>query len=124
MSDTAVRAEVQDRILRPVADVFDAIVNPAKITQYFASHADGAMIAGQAVRWRFEDVGAELVVTGVRGTEGAETVVTATFEQKGKGAHVRLEHNGFMSEQAARQHEEAWAHCSRGAGEAPGGGGQ
>lgn len=47
-------------------------------------------------------------VTGAGGTEGAETVVIVTLEPKGTGAHVRLEHKGFASEAAARQHEEAW----------------
>lgn len=47
-------------------------------------------------------------VTGNRGTEGAETIVTVEFASRGSGSHVRLEHKGFTTEHAARQHEEAW----------------
>jgi uncharacterized protein YndB with AHSA1/START domain len=47
-------------------------------------------------------------VTGKRGTEGAETIVTVEFTPKGNGSHVRLQHKGFMTKVAARQHEESW----------------
>ena len=47
-------------------------------------------------------------MTGTRGTEGAETIVTVELASKGSGTHVHLEHKGFASESAARQHRESW----------------
>lgn len=47
-------------------------------------------------------------VTGERGTEGAETIVKVEFTPKGSGSHVHLEHKGFTTHEAARQHEKAW----------------
>lgn len=47
-------------------------------------------------------------VTGKGGTEGAETVVTVDLTPHGAGTRLRLTHDGFADEPAARQHEKAW----------------
>jgi uncharacterized protein YndB with AHSA1/START domain len=47
-------------------------------------------------------------VTGVGGTEGAETVVTVELEPRDGATLLRLRHAGFASEEAARGHEQAW----------------
>jgi uncharacterized protein YndB with AHSA1/START domain len=47
-------------------------------------------------------------VTGAKGTEGAETVLTVEFTPSDHGSTVRLTHAGFYSAAAAKQHEEAW----------------
>jgi len=47
-------------------------------------------------------------VTGSRGTDGAETVLTVEFTPNGKGSKVRLTHAGFYNSATARQHEDAW----------------
>jgi len=52
-----VQVRVVDRVLKPAADVFDAIVSPDKITKFFASGASGPLTAGQTVTWTFADVG-------------------------------------------------------------------
>ena len=47
-------------------------------------------------------------VTGAGGTEGAETVVTVTFEPREGGTRLRLRHAGFADERSASGHEQAW----------------
>jgi uncharacterized protein YndB with AHSA1/START domain len=47
-------------------------------------------------------------VTGSRGTDGAETVLTVEFTPNGKGSKVRLTHTGFYNTATAKQHEDAW----------------
>lgn len=56
------KAEGEIRIARPVHDVFEAIVDPAKMSGYFISWGSGRLEAGQTVQWRWGDVGAEAPV--------------------------------------------------------------
>jgi hypothetical protein len=56
------RVHVTDRILKPVGEVREAIVDPARMSGYFISRGDQPMKAGRSVRWEFADVGGELVV--------------------------------------------------------------
>lgn len=47
-------------------------------------------------------------VTGVGGTEGAETVVTVEFAPSSDGTLLTLTHAGFASAEACNRHEQAW----------------
>lgn len=42
---------VQTRINKPIEEVFDAVVNPKKITGYFCDKADAPLVEGQTVHW-------------------------------------------------------------------------
>jgi uncharacterized protein YndB with AHSA1/START domain len=44
---------VQTRIQRPVAEVFDAVQNPEKLSRYFNESASGPLTEGAVVNWRF-----------------------------------------------------------------------
>jgi len=49
---------VQIKIQKPVNEVFDAIYNPNKISQYFISGgASGPLDAGKTINWKFNDHG-------------------------------------------------------------------
>jgi uncharacterized protein YndB with AHSA1/START domain len=56
------QASVTYRILRPVDDVFDAIVNPERICRYFITRSTGPLRSGTRVSWFFDDVGASAEV--------------------------------------------------------------
>jgi uncharacterized protein YndB with AHSA1/START domain len=63
MSDEVkVEVNVRDRVLKPVSEVFSAIVDPAKMSGYFISRASGPMERGATIEWVFDDVGAKLSV--------------------------------------------------------------
>jgi uncharacterized protein YndB with AHSA1/START domain len=48
--------QIQTKIQKPVAEVFDAVYNPKKITQYFATESASAPLdEGTKVLWRFAD---------------------------------------------------------------------
>jgi uncharacterized protein YndB with AHSA1/START domain len=47
---------IQTKIQKPIEQVFDAVYNPKKITQYFATEsASGPLDEGAKVIWRFAD---------------------------------------------------------------------
>ncbi|HZF99705.1 MAG TPA: SRPBCC domain-containing protein [Chitinophagales bacterium] len=43
------------QILKPVRDVFEAIVDPAKMSNYFIAHGTGRMEEGKTLTWRFPE---------------------------------------------------------------------
>jgi uncharacterized protein YndB with AHSA1/START domain len=45
--------QVQLKILKPVAEVFEAVVNPKKLTGYFTRTASGPLAEGMTVQWSF-----------------------------------------------------------------------
>lgn len=53
---------VQTKILKPVADVFSAIVSSEKLCQYFTDRSSGDLVEGQKVRWHWEHYEPELPV--------------------------------------------------------------
>ncbi len=42
---------VQTRINKPIAEVFDAVINPKKIAGYFCEKTDAPLVEGQTVQW-------------------------------------------------------------------------
>lgn len=42
---------VQTKINKPIAEVFDAVINPKTITGYFCEKASAPLVEGQTVRW-------------------------------------------------------------------------
>src|SRR4029079_12347807 len=56
------RFEVQLKIQKPVAEVFDAVVNPKKLTGYFTRTASGALAEGATVLWSFAEFPEEFPV--------------------------------------------------------------
>lgn len=53
---------VRTKILRPVADVFDAVVSRDKLCEYFTSQASGNFEQGAEIWWRWRDYDVELPV--------------------------------------------------------------
>ena len=54
---------VHDRILRPVDEVFRALVDPALLARFFISRASAPLQGGTEVEWEFGDVGARVRVS-------------------------------------------------------------
>lgn len=51
----APKFQVQLKIRKPVADVFDAVVDPQKLSSYFVKTASGPLAAGATVEWSFAE---------------------------------------------------------------------
>lgn len=85
----SIKVNVKDVILIPNEEVFDAIVNPTRITKYFASAVVGNMAAGEKVKWIFEDVGIELEIKVLKLVKNKS--ITFEWEASGKLATVTIE---------------------------------
>lgn len=54
----SIQVKVQYNILRPAQEVFDAIVNPDRLSRYFISESSGPLVTGAQLQWKWADVGA------------------------------------------------------------------
>ena len=54
---------VHERILRPVDEVFQALVDPSRLARFFVSRASAPLQGGTDVEWEFGDVGARVRVS-------------------------------------------------------------
>jgi uncharacterized protein YndB with AHSA1/START domain len=54
--------KVQIQILKPPAEVFEAIVDPGKMTNYFISKSGGRLEEGKQVMWRFPEFDLEFPI--------------------------------------------------------------
>jgi len=107
-----IEVRVEDRIARPVDDVFEAIIDPARMAQYFVTHGSARMEAGKRVTWEFGDVGVTLdvevrqvsrkSVSFLWRATGTPTVVTLTLEADGDATKITAVELPFeLSEEAA-----------------------
>jgi uncharacterized protein YndB with AHSA1/START domain len=56
--------QIQTKIQKPIVEVFDAVYNPRKITQYFATESASAPLdEGTKVLWRFADYPGDVPVS-------------------------------------------------------------
>ncbi|MCW6532237.1 SRPBCC domain-containing protein [Sphingomonas sp. MMSM20] len=91
--------KVRERILKPVGEVFDAVVDPLKMANYFISSASSPIEQGANVVWEFADVGAKVAIDVLKVRKDSEIVyessalgqllrTTITFEADGSDATV------------------------------------
>jgi uncharacterized protein YndB with AHSA1/START domain len=94
LTETELVVKAAMLIRRPVADVFEAIVDPAVTTHFWFSKANGRLSAGTRVRWDWEEhgVGTDVVirefVPDMRivmewGATGEMTTVEWEFDDRG-----------------------------------------
>jgi uncharacterized protein YndB with AHSA1/START domain len=76
---------VRERILKPVNEVFDAVVDPEKMSNYFISRASGPIQVGTTVVWEFADVGAKVSIDVLEVEENRRIVL----ESSAMGPRIR-----------------------------------
>ena len=76
---------VRERILKPVDEVFTAVIDPEKMSNYFISGASGPMKAGTTVVWEFADVGAKVSIDVLEVEENRKIV----YESSALGPRIR-----------------------------------
>jgi len=60
--DTLLTARAALQINRPLPDVFEAVVNPQEMTNYFIAKSSGRMVQGATLQWGFPEFDAEFPV--------------------------------------------------------------
>jgi uncharacterized protein YndB with AHSA1/START domain len=118
------RFEVQAKIKKPVAEVFDAVVNPKKLSIYFANGGtSGPMEVGKTVMWKFaefpgpfpvhvkEVIKNEKVVFEWANTKASKALwVEMTFESLDKNSTlVKIKESGWKENQESL--DESYSHC-------------
>ncbi len=59
MNDNLLKVKLQMGILKPANEVFDAIVNPKRLSKYFTTTSSGRLEDGKSITWAWEDYNAE-----------------------------------------------------------------
>jgi len=75
------------RIGAPIHEVFEAIIDPAKMSQYFITEASGPMEAGKSISWTWADYNATANIQ----VQKIETDKLITFTWSGSGAETLVE---------------------------------
>ncbi len=81
-----VEANVEDRVLKPLGEVFAAIVDPEVMSQYFITRSSGPMKAGTTVVWEFADVGFKAPVDVIQVDANRQIV----YEHSSTGSKTRV----------------------------------
>ncbi|MBC5772858.1 SRPBCC domain-containing protein [Pontibacter sp. KCTC 32443] len=88
------------QVLKPAHDVFEAIVDPAKMSNYFISEGSGRMEEGKTLTWKFPEFEETFPVRVGKiekdnyiayywdGTDGNELLVEINLTPKGENATV------------------------------------
>jgi uncharacterized protein YndB with AHSA1/START domain len=62
MKDQSLEIKTALQILKPVNDVFEAIVDPIKMSNYFISKGSGRMETGKEIMWKFPEFDMEFPI--------------------------------------------------------------
>jgi uncharacterized protein YndB with AHSA1/START domain len=82
-------AKTYIKVKRPVAEVFDAVVDPAKMASYFITSGSARMETGRTVTWYWADYGdAKLDVDVERVTP--TTSIAWSWRASGAGTRVEM----------------------------------
>jgi uncharacterized protein YndB with AHSA1/START domain len=98
-------------IRKPVAEVFEAIVNPEITTRFWFTHSSGRLCEAQRVRWEWRMFGVETDVTVLEleqdklivmewGPPGKGSIVEWKFQSCDGATNVVVDHRGFAGDRA------------------------
>ncbi|MFI5237138.1 MAG: SRPBCC domain-containing protein [Ignavibacteriales bacterium] len=95
MTEDKIKAKVQMGILKSANEIFDAIIDPEKMSKYFISGSTGKMESGKTLTWTWTDFEGEheikvgkiekdKIVSFEWNGSGVNCVVVITLESKGE----------------------------------------
>lgn len=95
MEENTLEIKTKLQMAKPAAEVFEAIADPAKMSNYFISKGSGRMEAGETVTWSFPEFEGSFPVKILKaepekhlffnwdGEDGTELLVEITLTEKG-----------------------------------------
>jgi uncharacterized protein YndB with AHSA1/START domain len=98
------------KIYKPANEVFEAVVDPEKMANYWFSSGTDRVAKGKTITWRYEEYGAEGVIKVSEvvdnkkivfswGDEGEETLVTITLEKIDQATTIiEVNESGFKED--------------------------
>ena len=105
--------QVQLKVRKPVAEVFDAVAKPEKLSGYFISSASGPLEEGKTVKWKFAEAPEpfDVIVKEVKAPErivfewpsasGYNTRVTMSFVAvDARNTMVQIGESGWRADDA------------------------
>ncbi len=99
-------AKATIQIQKPIDEVFEAIVNPEKMTKYFISESSGRLETGKELMWKFPEFPGEFRVKDIKVEDNRlisfvwdeETVVNISLEAQPDGSTiVRVTEDGKIN---------------------------
>jgi uncharacterized protein YndB with AHSA1/START domain len=118
-----IKAAIQ--IQKPVQEVFEAIVNPTKMSNYFISQGSGRMEDGKTLQWKFPEFDMQFPIRVGKiekdkyvsfywdSESGQELLVEITLTPKGKDTLVTVTEKSMEADEAGikwlGQNTEGWA---------------
>ena len=88
MTDQSLDIKVALQIQKPVNTVFEAIVDPEKMSNYFISESSGRMIEGKQVRWKFPEFDEDFPINV--GKISPDRYISYTWEIDGEDLLVEI----------------------------------
>ncbi len=97
MKDQSLEIKTAIQILKPVNDVFEAIVDPIKMSKYFISKSSGRMETGKKIMWQFSEFDMEFPIRVGKmikdeyisyywDVEGTELLIEMTLTPRGESS--------------------------------------
>lgn len=125
MKPETLEIKAQIQISKTPHEVFEAIVDPSKMTNYFISESNGRMEAGKNLIWHFPEIKEEVPVRVGKiekdnrisfywdGAEGKELLVEINLIPKEKSTLVRITEKSMNNDEAGiawlKGNTEGWA---------------
>ena len=120
------KTNVQLKILKPIKEVLEAVINHEKMSKYFISSGTGRMEAGKTITWEFADYNAVLdikvesvsknEITFFWSASGVETKVIFNFLKEGNNTILKITEDGWNKDdegiERALEQTKGWAQMS------------
>ena len=120
------KTNVELKISKPVEEVFEAVADPKKMSEYFISSGTGRLETGKTVTWEFSDYNAilDIKVESVKKNEiiflwsasGVETKVIFSFLKNGDNTILKITEDGWNKDdkgiERALEQTKGWAQMS------------